>query len=91
MLPLFTESPFNLAMVWLELKVTRQVIDHINPGQTPVFGANQPIFTLAKKLQWKNHETENGEGSFLVSLGAMHIEKMLWSVSGDWLDCWSQP
>ena len=30
--------------------------------------------------------TELGEDSFLVTLGAMHTEKMLWDVSGDWLD-----
>lgn len=48
--------------------------------------ADQPLFTLAKKLQWKFSQTELGEDSFLVTLGSMYIEKMLWSVSGDWLD-----
>jgi hypothetical protein len=40
---------------------------------------------LAKQLQWKYPESEMVEESFLVIFGAMHFEKMLWSVSGDWL------
>ena len=48
--------------------------------------ADQPLYTLAKKLQWKFPDTEYGEDSFLVMLGPMHTEKMLWSVSGNWLD-----
>ena len=86
MLPLFTESSNSLAMVWHGMKVLRQAINNINPGQTPVMVADQPLFTLAKKLQWKYPQTEHGEDSFLVTLGAMHTEKMLWGVSGDWLD-----
>ena len=73
-------------MVWHGMKIIRNAINHINPGQTPVMEADQPLFTLAKKLQWQNPESEFGESCFLVTLGAMHTEKMLWSVSGDWLD-----
>ena len=56
-----------------------------NRGQTPVMVADQPLFILAKKLQWKNPQSENGEESFLVILGAMQTMKMLWSASGNWL------
>ena len=77
-------------MVWHGMKIIRKAINYINPGQIPVMEADQPRFTLARKLQWKNPMTELGEDSFLVTLGAMHTEKMLWAVSGDWLDgsCW---
>ncbi|KAL7395746.1 hypothetical protein ABVT39_022389 [Epinephelus coioides] len=86
MLPLFTESPTSHTMAWHAMKVLRQTISYLNPGQTPVMVADQPLFTLAKKLQWKFPLAELGEDSFLVTLGPMHTEKMLWSVSGDWLD-----
>ena len=68
------------------MKVIRQATNYINPGQTPVMKADQPLFALAKQLQWKNPLTEHGDDSFLVTLEAMHTEKMLWGVSGDWLD-----
>ena len=86
MLPLFTESPTSPAMAWHAMKVFCQAINYLNPGQTLVMVADQPLFTLAKKLQWKFPQTQLGEDSFLVILGPMHTEKMLWSVSGDWLD-----
>ena len=54
--------------------------------QTSVMEVYQPLFTLAKKLQWRYPDSEYGENHFLVTLGAMHTEKMLWGVSGDWLD-----
>ena len=55
-----------------------------NPGQTPVMEVDQPLFSLAKQLQWNFPQSENGENSFLVTLAALHIEQMLWGVSGDW-------
>ena len=47
---------------------------------------DQPLFTLAKQLQMNFPQSKNGEDSFLVTVGALHIEQMLWGVSGDWLD-----
>ena len=86
LLPLFIESSNSPAMVWHWMKVLCQAINNINSGQTPVMVADQPLFTLAEKLQLKYPHTEHGEDSFLVTLGAMHTEKMLWGVSGDCLD-----
>ena len=48
-------------------------------GQQIIFNfvimvGNQPIFSQAKKLQWKFPHTEFVEDSFLVILGAMHTE-----------------
>ena len=78
MLPLFTDSSNNPAMVWHGMKIIRQATNYINPGQTPVMEVDQPLFTLAKQLQWNFPRSEIGEDSFLVTLGALHIEKMLW-------------
>lgn len=86
MLPLFTESPTSSTMVWHGMKIIQQITSYLNPGQIPIMVADQPLFTLAKKLQWKFPESAYGENSLLVMLGPMHTEKMLWSVSGDWLD-----
>lgn len=69
MLPLFTESPNSPIMVWHGMKVLRRAIAYLNPGQTPVMVADQPLFTLAKKLQWKFPQSEHGEDSFLVTFG----------------------
>ena len=52
-----------------------------------IIEADQPLYTIAKKTQCKYPDSEIGEDSFFVMLSAMHTEKMLWSVSGDRLEC----
>ena len=53
MLPLFRESSHSPMMVYHAMKVICAVTNHINPGQNPVMVVDQPLFTLAKKIQWK--------------------------------------
>lgn len=86
MLPLFTEKADSPITVNHCMKMIVSTTNHLNPGQTPVMVCDQPLFTIAKRLQWRHPNTDIGEAKFLVMIGAMHVEKMLWSVSGDWLD-----
>lgn len=86
MLPLLTESSNSPTTMFHSMKIICFITENLNPGQTPVMVVDQPLFTLAKRLQWKFNDTYIAEDRFLVMLGAMHIEKMLWTVSGDWLD-----
>jgi len=44
--------------------VIKVAVDHLNPGQTTVVACDQPLFALAKIIQWK----------FVVMLGGLHIE-----------------
>ena len=54
MLPPFRESAHSPMMVYHGMKVIIcAVTNHINPGQNPVMVVDQPLFTLAKKMQWK--------------------------------------
>ena len=57
MLPLFTESPNNATMVWHGMKVISRAIANINPDKTSVMEIDQPLFTLAKKLPWRYHDS----------------------------------
>ena len=45
----------------------------INVGQIPVLGADQPLYAICKQLQWQFLESL-GEGKFVMTLGALHIE-----------------
>ena len=53
----------------------------LNLGQTPVIEADKPLYTNVKKLQ------KLVKISSLLCLVLCTQEKMLWSVSGDWLEC----
>ena len=48
----------------------------LNPGQTPVIACDQPLFMIAKQIQWMWPE-QYGEGSFMVMLGGLHIKMTL--------------
>ena len=84
-LPIFRESASSPMMVNHAMYIAIAVTNHLNPGQTPVIVADQPLFTVMKKLQRRYPETV-GEHKMVIMLGAMHIEKMLWEVNGSWFE-----
>ena len=85
MLPLFREAAHSPMMVFHGMNIVAAVTKQLNPGQTLVMVVDQPLFTLAKKIQWKFSDIL-GEDKFVVMLGALHTEKMLYEVLGDWLE-----
>ena len=72
-------------MVKHGMGVQRQVIDYLNLGQIPVTTFDQPLFALAKLVQWKWPAT-HGESVHVIMLGGLHIEMALWSTLGDILE-----
>jgi len=57
-----------------------------NPGQTPVLTVDQPLFALAKQIQW-NWPENFGEHRFVLVLGGLHLEMAALRTLGNWLDC----
>ena len=52
LLPLFCEGAHSAAMVRHGLDVIKQAVDYLNPGQVPVVAMDQPLYALAKQIQW---------------------------------------
>ena len=50
-----------------------QVTEFLNPGQTTVLGADQPLYAIIKLIQWQFPDTL-GEDKLVVIMGALHIE-----------------
>ena len=50
-----------------------QTVTFLNPGQTPVIAADQPLFAIAKQIQWSWPDTY-GEEKFIIMIGGLHIE-----------------
>ncbi len=82
MLPLFYESSSNPGMVKHGMEIVSQVVQFLNPGQIPVMAVDQPLYGIAKKLQW-TYPDELGEEKFVVLMGGLHIEMALWHTLGD--------
>ena len=53
---------------------------HVNPGQVPVLTVDQPLYAIAKAIQW-SWPDQYGEGKY-----GLHIEMALLNVLGNWLD-----
>jgi hypothetical protein len=65
----------------------RDVVKFLNPDQTPLITADQPLFVLANQIQCE-WDTEYGEGKYVVMLGGLHIEMACFKLLGDLLcDC----
>ena len=45
----------------------------LNPGQTCVLGADQPLYAIIKLIQWQFPDTM-GEDKLVAIMGALHIE-----------------
>ena len=65
--------------------IIKQITDQVNHGQTPVLTVDQPLYAIAKRIQWKWPE-QYGEQNYVVLMGGLHIENAILKVLGDWLD-----
>ena len=67
------------------MNIVKQATEYLNPGQVAVIAADQPLFALAKQIQWNWPETY-GEQHFVILLGGLHIEMVDLKILGDWLE-----
>ena len=72
LLPLFHDSAHTLAMVKHGMNIVKQATEHVNPGQVPVLTVDQPLYAIAKKIQW-TWPIIYGEDKCVVMMGGLHI------------------
>ena len=85
LLPLFYEEAKSSAMIAHTMKVVKNAVDFLNPGQIPVVACDQPLYAIAKQLQWQ-YPNIHGENQVVVMFGGLHIELAFLKVLGDWLE-----
>ena len=73
LLPLFQEDAATTAMVRHPLDVIKKFTELVHPGQAPVVAMDQPLFPIAKNIQW-TWPSVHGESKFVIMFGGMHIE-----------------
>jgi hypothetical protein len=83
-MPLFYEQAKSVAMIQHSMNVIRDATHHLNPGQTPVIAMDQPLFALAKQIQW-DKPILYGENKIIIMFGGLHIEMAVMKTLGDWL------
>ena len=68
MLPLFKEDSHSVSLMTHAMQLIEKVTNFLNPGQTPVLVFDQPLYAIAKTIQW-NMPDRFGENKFVIMLG----------------------
>ena len=84
LLPLLPDEAKSPAIIIHTMNISKNCIQRLNPGQTPVIAMDQPLFAVAKQIQW--HWPEHyGEKYFVIMFGGLHIEMDFMKAIGSWL------
>lgn len=73
LMPLLRDLAHSVATIKHMMNKVRDTVTFLNPGQVPVVTADQPIYALAKQIQWQCPE-DYGEDKFVLMFGGLHIE-----------------
>ena len=85
MLPLFEEKSHSVSMICHVMDIVKSSTEFGNPQQTPFLTLDQPLYALAKQIQW-NWPDEYGEDKIFIFLDGLHIEMAFARAIGTWLD-----
>ena len=66
------------------MNIVNKSVQVLNPGQISVIACDQPLYAIAKRIQWHWPET-HGESKFIIMLGGLHVEAATLRALGDWL------
>ena len=71
-------------MIMLGLYIIKIAVDYVNRGQLSVIAFDQPLYALARLVQW-NWKKNYREKCFVIMIGPLHIEMAALKTIGDWL------
>ena len=74
-----------IGMIQHSMDVIKQAVQKLNLAQVPVITLDQPLYAIARMIQW-NWQAIYGEDHFILMLGGLHIEMAGLKVIGDWLE-----
>lgn len=84
LLPLLPDQAHSVSTIKHAMDKVKEVTEFLNPTQTPVITADQPLFVLAKQIQWQWPD-KYGEDKFVIMFGGLHIEMASFKLLGDLL------
>ena len=86
MLPIFKDKANTALMIKHAMKLVKQGTSKLNPDQTPIITLDQPLYAIAKSMQW--HPTTSKdftEDNYVALMGPLHTEMLTEKLIGDWL------
>ena len=67
----FLDNAHSAAMIRHSMDRVKTAVQLLNPGQSPVLAADQPLYALAKKIQWTWRAIHGGD-HFIIMFGGVH-------------------
>ena len=67
------------------IDMIRRAVTHLNPGQVSVIALDQPLYAVAKQIQWNWPESYD-EQHVVIMFGGLHIEMALLRLLGRWFE-----
>ena len=71
-------------MIRYGLDIIKTAVDYLNRGQLPVIAFDQPLYALAKLVQWNCKENYDKK-CVVIMMGPLYIEMADLKTIGDWL------
>ena len=72
-------------MILHSMNIIKKAVHFLNPDQILVVMFDQPLYVIAKNIQWYWQDTPK-EDHFVVMLGGLHTEMAALKVIGTWLE-----
>jgi hypothetical protein len=85
LLSLVEDSAHSTAMIHHSMTIIMDAVKYLNPGQIPVLACDQPLYAIAKTIQWTWPDTF-GEDKLVTMFGGMHIAMAAWKAVGTWME-----
>ena len=79
--PLFPDKAATASSMKHAMELAMQGTQFLNPGQTSILGADQPLYALIKQIQWQ-YPDAFGEDKLVAMMGALHIEDKMHQMIG---------
>ena len=84
MLPLLPAHIQSPATVRHLMNIVTRIVSTVNSSQPAVITADQPVYAIAKYVQWTYPELY-GEDKIVMMMGGLHIEMAIDNMLGKWL------
>ena len=82
LMPLLVEPAHTAATIVHAMTIVTKATQHLHPCQTPGITMDQPLFCIAKEIQWAWLDIF-GEDKFVVVMGGLHTEMNVMKLLGD--------
>ena len=84
MFPIFKDDSHSVPLMCHAMDLILKATTFVNREQVPVIAFDQPLFAIAKKIQW-HWPDKYGESKLVIMMGGLHIESAFMSTTGSWL------